>query len=236
MADDHDRIVASRQLVIVLNKYSEVLELQLLGIRETLATAVQSVMSGINEISHATDQEAREANKVLEKTYFNPDDETKEFINTIQNSVDELLSQVQENELQVEKNNAPSIDEGQRVLDNRLRRFAGQFSKHMEALSTMDAAVGQILFRMMAALSSDDVIGQRLQHLLHSVHALEIGLSYVLLDISGRFSVKEIEKLKADLLAFTYKQYTMEGEKDLFKKIFGEPPKSASQRFRIGQT
>lgn len=224
MAADHDRSDASRLLVVALNKYTEVMELQLVGLRKTLAEAVQSVMDGITKLSSATESESKEADQLLERTYFAPDQNTKELIQAVQSSVDQVFQEAQSQSFSTLSAALLDKDKGlkeeQKIFDDQLRRFAGQFSKHMEALSTMDGSIAGLLFRMMAALSGDDVIGQRLQHLLNAVHGLEVGLSYLLIDIKNRFSEEEVEKVKKDVLAFTYMQYTSEDEKALFKKIF----------------
>lgn len=223
MAGDHQRIDASRQLVVALNKYTEVIELQLVGLRQTLAEAVQSVMDGITKLSNVTESESKEADQLLEKTYFAPDQNTMAFIEAVQTSVDSVFNAAQEQKEDLSSalsNRGKEAKEDQRIVDDQLRRFAGQFSKHMEALSTMDSTIAGILFKMMAALSSDDVIGQRLQHVLHAVHGLEVGLSYLLIDTKQRFNFDEVEKVKRDVLSFTFAQYTSEDEKEMFRKIF----------------
>jgi hypothetical protein len=222
MSEDKTRMMVGRQLVIILNKYTEVIQLQLLGLRKTMLAEVEDVMKVVQRLSQATDQKAKAADAILEQTYLNPDEATKEFVETVQHSIDSLFENYKMDE------HFLVISKEQSVIDDKLRRFAGQFSKHMEAMSTMDSATSSILFRMISALSTDDLVAQRLQHLVHAIHALEISLSYILIDFSRRFTTEEIERVKNDLLAYTYRQYTMEQEKELFRKIFGPPPKSLS--------
>lgn len=221
MSGNHkERLTTSRELVVFLNKYSEVVERQLEGVRAMIEQAVVSVMQGVQEISTATSSEANQADQILEKAYLSPDQQSKELFDSIQNSVDQVFNEAKG----LAATDASQLSSS--LVDDRLRRFGGQFSKHMEALSTLDKDLSNLLLNMMGALSNDDVIRQKLEHLLACVHALQVGLSYVLLDFGQRISLKEVQALKADLLTYTYQLYSSEEEKELFCEIFGSPPQS----------
>lgn len=206
--------LASREFVNFLQKYTEVIELQLVGVRSMIEESVDEVMEGINKLSLETGEKAKSANAALEETYLDPDSKTKELVTTIQSSVDKLLD---------EASNSNSNEVQENEDDDKLRRFGGRFSKHMEAMNAIDKEVSQILYNMVASLSNDDVIRQKLEHTYDSVHALQVSLSSILVNFEERYNLKEVKKMKEDLLAYTYKLYTAEDEKSIFRQFFKTP-------------
>ncbi|NRA45030.1 MAG: hypothetical protein HRU09_08760 [Oligoflexales bacterium] len=215
MEAESARLAASREIVNFLQKYTEVIELQLVGVRAMIEESVETVMSGINDLSKETAEKAQSATATLEKTYLEPDAKTKDLVSFIQDSVDGLINEAQQNK-------DPSQMETS-VLDNQMRRFGGKFSKHMEALSSIDQEVSQILYKMVSSLSTDDVIRQKLEHICDSVHALQVSLSSVLVNFEESYKLKEVRKMKEDLLGYTFKLYTAEDEKVIFKQFFKTP-------------
>lgn len=221
--EDKERFASSREFVLFINKFTEVIELQLAGVRSMIEQSVDHVMKGINDISTEIGERAQVADRALEQTYYDPDHKTQELVTSIQDSVDAVIENARAH---LHEDSVDELAPSSSLLDNKLRRFGGQFSKYMEALSNIDKEAGMILYSMISALSNDDVIRQRLEHILMSVHGLQIGLSYVLIDFNSRFNLKEVDLLKKDLLAYTYKLYTSESEKEAFRDIFGSPPET----------
>ena len=221
--------LASRVLVDFINRYSMVAGRQLVGVREMIEQATEKVMVGIQDLSSTLSGSAAEANEILEQTYFKPDSNTKDLVASIQSSVDELFEAAH----RPTASSSTPESQADEIAKTHLRRVGGQFSKHMEALSTMDPEVGGLLMRMMGALSSDDVIRQRLEHVVSGIQALQIGLSYVLIDFRRRFTLEETEVLKADLLHYTFDCYSSESEKQVYLKLFGAPPPESPGRNRF---
>ena len=214
MESESGRLAASREIVNFLQKYTEVIELQLVGVRAMIEESVETVMTGINDLSKETAEKAKSANAALEQTYLDPDAKTKDLVGFIQDSVDGLIKEAQENK---------ESSQESKVLDNQLRRFGGKFSKHMEALSSIDKEVSQTLYKMVSSLSNDDVIRQKLEHICDSVHALQVSLSSVLVNFEESYKLKEVKKMKDDLLGYTFRLYTAEDEKAIFKQFFKTP-------------
>lgn len=225
MHDLNERSAASLELVVFLNKYAELLSEQLGAIRKLIEEAVIVVMDNVNTLSQETAQKASEVEKQLTHTYLNPDQKTSDLVEAIQGNVDELFALASKDLANTHSKATSSTAEKQ-------RRLGGQFSKSMEAIGTMDEALSQMLMDMMAALSNDDVIRQKLEHVLQMVNALQVGMSYVMIDFKNKFTQSEVDALKADLLAYTYKIYTCESEKDIQKAIFGLPTEVKFSIFR----
>ena len=183
-------------------------------------------MKEIDTISNATQRKKQEATAVITNTYLNPDEATKQVVANIQNSVDEVFNNASAGVTGAPNARPMAVVATPQTHADALRRHGGHFSKHMEALTTLDDEVKNMLMNMMGALSNDDVIGQRLEHIVQGVHALKAGLSYLLVDFSTRFNPGGVATFRNDLLDTTWKQYTMEEERDLFRKHFGDPAKA----------
>lgn len=82
--------------------------------------------------------------------------------------------------------------------------------------------LSDILMSMMGALSADDVIAQRLAHVVSGIQTFNVGMSYVLMDFDNRFNTAAVNRLTDDILKTTYRYYTTEEERDIFKTMFGK--------------
>lgn len=217
MFDNKEGFLASKELIEFLRQYMSVMEKQLNEIRAIMISTTKGVMGEIEKMSANTEVGKKQAEDMLTNLYLNPDDGAKELVGSIQDAVDDIVNQAQEGAVH-EGSSEVNEDE---VLRMKIRRFGGVFSKHMEALSTLDDNIKEVLLSIMGALSTDDVIDQKLDHVERSLNALQISLAYVLVDFETRFSRTGVLKLKKELLQYTYRQYTMENERDIHKKIFG---------------
>jgi len=218
----HYYLLTCKKLVTFLADYNRILEKQLTQSREKMNKTVEDIMEVITELSNETEQKKHQATETLDQTFLNPDKETEEFIDSIQETVDDVFNDAQNSvnrqETDIQKKQANHHS------DLRLGRFGGKFTKHMEALATMDDKTKSLLFAMMGALSNDDRVGQRIEHISLSLNALQVGLGYILVDLKQRFQPDQVRHFRTDLLEYTFQQYTMEEEKKLFAQEF---PKEA---------
>jgi hypothetical protein len=208
---ERDHFVTCSKFVEFLDGYMRVLSEQLIGVEGSIQTAIHSIMGSISEVSEKTSASKSQADSVLEEVYLAPTAETRELVDAVQSSVDDIIASVQS-----ESAAASSESEDASIA---VRRLAGRFSKKMESMSTLDASVAGLLTTMMGALSAGDVIFQRIEHLTRSLNAMNLGLSYVLLDVNARFNHAAIMKLKQDLLSYTYRQYSSEEERAIHESV-----------------
>jgi hypothetical protein len=216
---------ATRSLIVFVRNYTDLLEHHLRDIHGVMRETVDGVMQGIQEISNKTAEGKRKANEVLTTTYTNPDEEAKKAIDDAQDAVDQVMEQALAA--------APAAKDGstsdQEELKNKLRRSSGIFSKHMESLERLDDNISGLLLQMMGALSRDDVISQRIEHVMMGLNAMQASLTYILTDFETRCKQGEVDRYIADLKAFTLRTYTTEEEKRQFYRIFpGDEKKKAS--------
>lgn len=214
---------APRALVSFIRSYTDLLEKQLEEIRSTMRETVDGVMFGIQDISQRTTEKKKEATTVLVTTYTNPSEDAKKSMDEVQDEVSRIVEEAQVPKTAV----APTSAGGDEELRSKLRRNAGFFSKHMEALSTLDDDLQSALMTMMGLLSRDDVISQRIEHVVQGLQAMQTSLSYILVDFESRCRQADVDKLANDLKQFTLRTYTMEEEKKLFATIFGDVKKAS---------
>jgi len=220
MTNPRESLNVIMELVAFVTRYYQVLGKQLVASQQTMAETVHTVMDAIHKLSDTTEARKKEAEQALEQTYLNPDAATTDLVSSIQSSVDDVFEQATasmngNSQVALAPRAASSTEDS-----DRLRRFGGQFSKHMESLSTLDDSVKSMLFSMMGALSSDDVIHQRLEHVAMAIAAANVGLNYLLVDFDKRFTPENVSKFKSDLLGYTMRSYTMEDERELFAAAF----------------
>lgn len=210
---------ATRSLIVFVRNYTDLLEHNLRDIHAVMREAVDGVMAGIQEISNKTAEGKRKANEVLTNTYTNPDAEAKKVIDAAQDAVDQVMEQAMSGGV------AKTTAQEQEELKDKLRRSSGIFSKHMESLEKLDGELSGLLLSMMGALSRDDVISQRIEHVMMSLNAMQASLTYILTDFDTRCKEGEVDRYIRDLKAFTLRTYTTEEEKRKFYEVFPEDKK-----------
>jgi hypothetical protein len=99
---------------------------------------------------------------------------------------------------------------------------------HMQGLDTLDSAMQDVLFKMVGALSTDDVVGQRLAHVTGGLVNLEMGLTRMLDNDGCLLGEGEMNALFAEILAATRKSYTMPEEHHVLDEVFGKTGSSKS--------
>lgn len=208
---------ASRALISFVRSFTDLQEKHLRGIHQTMRETVEGVMQGIQQISDQTSQNKKKANEVLVSTYTNPDEDAQRAMHDVQDEVERVMA-----EAKLAKPKAPASSSPSDELSLKVRRSAGFFSKHMEALETLDGSLQELLLTMMGQLSRDDVISQRIEHVLMSLQGLQTSLTYILTDYENRCKDGDVQKFIADLKAYTLRSYTMEEEKKAFFEVFPE--------------
>jgi len=222
MSDKED---PSAYLVVFLAQYTQLLEGQLLSIRETMVSTVETVMRSVAGISYASADRRQHAEKVLESTYLNPDLETEILIQDMQKVVDEIFEETSERYAKGQDLGQPTSAEPEVLFKNRINRFAGRFQTEMNTLSAIDGELKNTIYGIIGALSSEDVIAQKLEHVVMSLKILQTGLNYVLIDYDQRCTMDELEKVTSDIKSYTFRQYTAEDEKKRFLAIFPDSHK-----------
>ena len=164
-------------------------------------------MTSVHNLSSATDSNVENASKVLAKE--------KGSDNFTEATADE-----------VDKRKESDEQKQKEILEDKLRRSGGVFSKHMEALSFMDREVQAVLVKVVGAVSMDDVMAQRLTHVIQSIHLFRNGLSRVVTDHGSYNTQVKVKTLRNEILTQVYRSYTAEEEKVIFHKIFGQPKTS----------
>jgi hypothetical protein len=227
MTADKQTLDASYKIIVLLQQYCEVLARQTEASQKQMDSSTFEVMNAIYSLSQDSEKRKNEAEKLLEETYLAPTGNASELFSSVQSSTDDIFEQAtlaitdtKQNLTQVEDK---SVD---------MRRLAGKFSKNMESLSTFDESIKSILLSMTGVLSNNDVISQKLEHIVMAIRAMHVGLANILVDIDDRLTEKTVKDFNELLLSYTYRTYTMESERDLYKTFFNvvNPIKDVKKR------
>ena len=108
-------------------------------------------------------------------------------------------------------------------------RASGLFSKHMEAIATLDGEVRHVLFQVIGALSADDVMGQRLIHVISGLGIISRGTSEFMKGFPTLATRAGVGSFRDRILTEVYRGYTMEAEREIFHEVFGAPVRSGTQ-------
>ena len=205
--DSKDELAASKLLIDFIRDANLLIENQLESIRQVMQETVEDVMGTINAINTTADQRKSMADEVLVKTESGEKNEKLDgFQKVSSKKIDEKAPD--------EKSEVPT-----ERLDNALRRLGGQFSKHMEVMTTMDSQLEMKLFNLVGALSVDDVLGQRVNHQVSSIKILKSAITMVVdkkVPMKTKAIQEHIDKTTQEFLAV----YTTEDERKTFREIF----------------
>jgi hypothetical protein len=225
-----EQIESARRLVDFVRSFTEMQELQLNAIRGSIEKLVEHVMNSINDINKKTQQKAEEADQVLVTTCVNPDADTKLLLGVLQGEADAVFEKASGQRLEQYESSRKIADGvtqpdalANLAVEGKFRRMGGRFTKHMEALSTLDSELRDLLFGMMGALSGDDVIRQQLDHVIQGVESLSAALAGIVTHPESTFTTKAVDTIKGRVLTDLYTSYTSESEKEIFHRVFGKP-------------
>jgi len=191
-----------QDFIAFLGQYTGLLERQILGVRQTLLETVDEVMRCVDEISTSAATNSSAAEQALEATYLHPDAETRILVEGMQDAVTAIFDQAQQ-ELRGGDSNVNTDNNADVILHNRLNRFTAKFADGNAKFQEFDDTLKTSLMSIMGALSSEDVIAQRIQNIILSIKGLQASLSYVLIDFKSRCDGSELERVMSDLKAYT---------------------------------
>jgi len=212
----------SRELVGFLHKFTQLLERQLLDVRETMATTVETVMEGVSGISNATEDKKAHAEKMLESTFINPDVQTEVLIEDLQRFVDEVFEEASVRFEKGQDMEGVVSSEPEVLVRNRIKKLTLRFASDMDSLTALNEDLRNIILGIIGALSSEDVIGQKLLHVATSLKALQTGLNYILTDFDQRCQSNELERVTSGIKNYVFRQYTTEDERQRFRAVFAD--------------
>lgn len=206
---------ASKILVDFLRDFTSLSEQQLLSSKKMLEGIVVQVMDSMTELSEQSSKNVGTAKEILVK-----DEKTGLMTYTKADAIEKR-----------ETENLKTVENGDTirklVLESKLLRSSGSFSKHLEAISMLDGRLQKLLSNVIGAVSLDDVIAQRLSHVIESLQTLQAALAQFLIDYKTECRPDRVKLLRNQVLTKVYLSYSSEEEKEVFHKIFGHPKSSA---------
>ena len=203
--------MASRELMSFLTQYTQMLELQLEAVRKHMDTTTGELMEGIREINESHGLNKSKAEAVLVKKNSDLENKSKDAFTEVASKEIEKAEHVQ-----LKKEIAKGAD----GISQNIKEAGGKFKSHMSSLKQLDSKLHDLLMTMMGTLSTDDVVGQRLEHISSAIKFLNKGLVALMSSFDDKFKLEHIKKMTSSLETKVYKSYTMEVEKKIFSKVF----------------
>lgn len=184
---------ASKLMLEFITHYVDLAQHQLLSIKEEMDGTCQTLMSQVEQISNLTDTKKQEADTIIVNDK-------------------KLLSSAE-----------CATQECNIVIKNCFQRSGGLYTKSMEAVSSLDESIQSMVLGVIGIISMDDVIRQRMDHVISSINMLHATILEIVPLIQKGLNRNDVKLIRNRLLTKTYKMYTMESEKKLFHKYFGRP-------------
>ncbi|MDB2447208.1 hypothetical protein N9W79_01145 [bacterium] len=192
---------AKNDLVKFITNYTSLLSKQLAEVHTEMEGAVETIMDGINRISTETDEQTKNADTVLVGDASVVKVDGKQLAADEKSKIKELGKQG--------VNVSPDVVQA----GNRLKEY-------MAGLHDLDDTLQQAIFSIMGRMSNDDIIRQKIEHIAYTCTELAKTLNEVYMDVDSKLLPDAVEGLEQELLKKVMDSYTMESEKDQFKKVF----------------
>ncbi len=214
MTEQQDSNLASKILVDFVRDFSLLTEQQILSVRKMMEQTVTEVMEHVTSMTAQAASRQDKANEllVLDGTQNGAFVSSNRVV--VENKEQELLRSAQNEETR------------KTYLESQLMRSGGVFTKHLEALSRLNVDLQTLVIRVMGAVSIDDVIAQRLSHVISSIQELQDELVPLISHHKDYTTPDAVKLFRNRVLTKVYLSYTSEDEKEVFHKIFGHPRES----------
>lgn len=190
------------ELIKFVTGYTELLNRQLNDVHKEMEQAVSAIMDGISKISDETDLQTKKADTVLVGETSKDEADGRKLADEEKDRIRKLGPNGKVN---------PSAEIVQ--IGNKLKTY-------MSGLKGLDSSVQEAVFAMMGKMSNDDVIRQQVEHIAFSSSELAKTLADLYQDLDTQLIPSKIKKIEDELLNRIMSSYTMESEKELFKKVF----------------
>ena len=183
---------------------------------KNMESVVDDVMDNINLISKTHGVQTHKASAILVKN--GEETEAKEKHDPFKEI---SARQVEENEQSQLKKETATANAN---ISQNIKDAGGQLKSHMKSLGNLDSNMHGFLMTMIGALSTDDVVGQRLTHIITAISSLKNGLSDVISDFDKKYKLESIKHISENLAKEAYNSYTMEIEKKVYLKVYKRAP------------
>jgi hypothetical protein len=192
--DDQEKAI--QDLILFVGEFVRLIDQQVSDVRTTMLKTVDQMMASVMQINEAADRKLKMAGEILVK-----DVDQSKFVSKRAKDLDERL-----------------IDPAERV-----KVINEQISSHMTQLSNLDDSVRMVLFSIMGALSMDDVVRQRIEHVTTAAHAVDKSIKSVMQEyLQSGLKEDRVKPLINKMALDLFKSYTMEEEKAVFKAVLGD--------------
>lgn len=194
-----DRILAEKEFIDFIKNYSQLITNHLTEIRELMTETTSQIMDGVSKISDTKDLKKAMAEAVLVK----------------RDGSDGGTVEIQGDSEDFKNVSFKNIENGKSE-----HPMSVGLSGHLKSFEGLDNRIQDILFAMIGALSADDVVSQRLEHIGDAFMALNKGVETSLPWLSGEVDLERVKVFENQILKSVSDSYTMEEEHEVLERVF----------------
>ncbi|MEZ4741168.1 MAG: hypothetical protein R3B45_01755 [Bdellovibrionota bacterium] len=199
---EHDeRLNAEKELVSFVQEYCSLINAHLKAVRHTMAETTEAIMDGVSAINEKKDDKKKMAEAILLKR-TSDDAKTDKFQGDDQDF----------------RNSQSNKDEDLGHASGSAQKLAA----HIKSFDQFDDQLQEILFGIIGALSTDDVVGQRIEHICQALDSLKEGLTKILNPDPGLISLNDVVNMETNLVRNLKASYTMPLEHEVHDDIFSQ--------------
>lgn len=209
------------EIVSFLTRYTELLDIHLDSVRQTMADTVVSLMQKVEDINQKAEEKKRLADGVLLKRRG---EAAKKRSRELQGDDDEFKN-MSVRVVEEKERNKVSADHSREYAKKMLTKAGNEagskLREHMAEFGVLGEHVGDILVSILGNLSADDIVGQRLSHVGQAIDKLNEKLD-ILFENMDLMNPAEIGRMRRELLERMYKSFTMEEERAVYNLFVGD--------------
>lgn len=219
MIEDDERKIAAKNLLAFISDYTALLLNQIEAIKKGMAVIVDEVMDNVEKISSAKSAKTRMAESILLN-----DQDKKEQASSYNFREVSAKSRFEAENAHLLKDLTQNSSEQKHTTNQPIKQAHHRLKDYMKHLDELDTTMQKLVFTMVGALSADDVVGQRIDHVAGALGILKDSLKQIVEGFEANFSEKMIEDFSDDINNKIYACYTMQEEREAFVKIHGFVP------------
>lgn len=208
---------AVRDLVKFISDYTELLQGQIQSIKGDMASIVDEVMESVKSLNNAQIEKTKMAESILLKG----NDEVK----TERTDKFKEYSAKLKNEVESETFKKANVDVSH-MMSTNVKKVGNELREHMKSLENLDSKMQELILTMVGAMSADDVVGQRIDHVSFALDKMSKELSGIVQDFETKFVPTQVEHFGLELNKAVFSKYTIPDERECFIKVQGYNPNS----------
>ncbi len=208
--------MAHKDLTTFVSQYLNLLDQHLSLVKGQIDGTVTRIGEGVRQIDAIAEKKSQHADTALVRG-----EAGKGFENAQGGGSDfraQSLNSLDKNEA---KAHGKELSEAAKGMSTGVKKAGSEMKQKIDSMNSMQSKIQSLLLDIMAALSSDDVINQRISHVQAACSSLIGELEKIKETTNSSMNSECIESLRFRVLEKVSKSYTMVNETQILKNVFG---------------